>query len=479
MNWYPESVEAQGKSQIVMYPTPGLSFFAALPGSPVRGEYEFNGRMFAVSGGNFCEVYADGTFKQYGTVANNGGTVTMEANQANQLAICSGGNIYIFDIANLLFSGPIAGLLEPVSMLTFCDGYFLALLANTGRFQISTLLDGTSWPGLQVNKVSVFAENPIAIAWDHREIWLASTKRATGYYNSGSTSIFDPLGPSAYIEAGIGAKFSAVRMDNTLFWLEAAERGGGIARRAQGYTPVRVSNHAVEYQWSKYSTITDAIGYSYQDQGHTFWVLYFPTANATWVYDVATQMWHERGYWDTTAGAYTAHRSRCHAFCFGKHLVGDWKTGNIYDMEIPGPNGSGGWNFADDNGTNIRRERISPPVSKENERIRHARLQIDLEPGLGPQPPLTDGNGNARSPQMAVSWTDDGGHTWSNEHMLSAGQAGKYRTRAILRRLGESRVRSYKMVVNDPIPWRIIEGDLKATGFEPSERLVKQFQKIT
>jgi hypothetical protein len=107
-----------------------------------------------------------------------------------------------------------------------------------------------------------------------------------------------------------------------------------MAWRFDGYRPVRISTHAQEYEWSTYSTISDAVAYAYQDQGHAFYVLYFPTVSKTWVYDTATQLWHERGYWDATVGAYTAHRSWWHVFAFGKHLVGDWKTGTIYEMKI-------------------------------------------------------------------------------------------------------------------------------------------------
>jgi hypothetical protein len=80
--------------------------------------------------------------------------------------------------------------------------------------------------------------------------------------------------------------------------------------------------------------VADAVGYSYSDQGHGFWVLYFPTADKTWVFDVATQTWHERGFWNAPIAKYNAHRSWNHQYAFGKHLVGDWKTGNVYEMSI-------------------------------------------------------------------------------------------------------------------------------------------------
>ena len=91
----------------------------------------------------------------------------------------------------------------------------------------------------------------------------------------------------------------------------------------------------------------------------------------------------------------------------------------------------------------------------------HHQLQVDLEAGLGPTPPLLDGGGAARDPQIGLRWSDDGGHVWSNTHLADAGQVGEYRDRAIWRRLGRSRDRIYEISVSDPIPWRIIDAFLE------------------
>src|ERR1700685_3758095 len=109
-----------------------------------------------------------------------------------------------------------------------------------------------------------------------------------------------------------------------LFWLGQDSRGAAIAWRANGYTPVRISTHATEFAWQSYSKVSDAISYSYQDQGHTFWHLFFPSANKSWRYDAATGLWHEVAY--LNGGTSIAHLSQCYCFAFGKHLVGDWNS---------------------------------------------------------------------------------------------------------------------------------------------------------
>jgi len=244
-----------------------------------------------------------------------------------------------------------------------------------------------------------------------------------------------------------------VRLDNSNFWIGADERGQGIAWRAQGYTPQRVSTYAIENEWASYSTISDAIGYAFQDRGHSFWQIYFPSANKTWVYDAGTGLWHERGYFSN--GTYSAQRSQCHAFSFGKNLVGDWMSGTIFEMSP---------NFLDDDGQDIRRFRRAPHISNEQQWMIHNQLQVDLQVGLGPIPPLLDGFGNPREPQAVLRWSDDAAQTWSDDYAVGCGFAGDYKKRVMFRRLGRSRDRIYELSVSDPVPWRVTDAYLQVGG---------------
>jgi len=93
----------------------------------------------------------------------------------------------------------------------------------------------------------------------------------------------------------------------------------------------------------------------------------------------------------------------------------------------------------------IRRLRQAPHLSDEQGWVYYERLQLDLESGVG----LTDGQGV--DPQVMLQWSDDGGHTWSREHWVSAGRGGAYTWRALWRRLGRSRDRVFRLVISDPV----------------------------
>jgi hypothetical protein len=454
MNWYPEVIEDEqsGVSTVALYPTPGTAVFIN-KGNKTRGSVPYKGRMFFTSDDTLYEGFANGTATALGPVGNDGNPVSY-APGGDQIAVCSAGLLYVLTVSTSTLSAAVAVGLPIISYIDFCDGYFVALVADSNQFQISSLFDAATWDPIDKGVVSVFAGNVKALKVDHREIWLLGDLASTVYYDSGNANFPFEVNPSAgVIEQGIAAPLSLVKLDNTLFWIGSNAPGSAMVWRAAGYTPQRVSNHALEFAMQMYarnSTIADAVGYAYQDQGHTFYVLYFPSVDKTWVYDVATQKWCERGFWNAARGIFNAHHSWNHVFAFGKHLVGDWNSGNIYDMSIVLP--------TDANDTLIRRVRQSGFITANQLMVFHSEVQVYLEAGLGPQPPLKGPSGEDRGPEINLRWTDDGGHTFSNIATTGAGRAGEYSYRSIWSQLGSGRNRAYEISVTDPIPWRMIQG---------------------
>jgi hypothetical protein len=463
VNLYVESIESgQGKSAAALYPVPGLSTFATGADRPVRGFIEINNRVFVVVGAIFYEMMSNGTLTARGNIINDGTLVSMAASPI-QILIASGGAAYVFDaVANTLVQLSPALFAASVSFVGFMDGFFIALLAGTNEFQLSTPEDATDWDLTVITAVSVFSDNVLAMLVDHRQLWLWGPHEFVVYFDSGAQFFPFEVIPGGFGETGILAPESPVQLDNSVLWLGGDIRGGAIAYKAAGYTPLRISNHAVEREWQTYTTTADVRCYSYQEAGHSFDVFYFPTAQKTWVFDVATGMWHERDHFDPTTARSTAHRSQCHIFAFEKHFVGDWNSGNIYQMSI---------DILTDNGGPIKRVRRAPHISQENEWTFFPMLTLDLEVGLGPQPPLLDGLGNPRDPQITLRMSRDGAKTFGSERIRNCGQAGKYKKRVIWRRLGKARDMVFELSMTDPIPWRLLEAYLPP----PSERLGKKY----
>ena len=467
INWYCETVEdPAGKSPIAMYPSPGLSNFAIGLNGPPRGEFIFNGRVFAVAGSHFYELFATAPPIDRGMVSRDARPAYF-AGGPNQILISSAGVLSVFDLTTNLITPVDASTLagNVAGKIGYVDGFFVVLFKDSGKFQYSSPDDATTWDPTNAAVVSVFPDNVQTFVVNYRELIFFGLKQSQAYYDSGNLFTFD-VDPSGFIEQGTCAPDSVQKLDNSVFFLSGSDMGQGIVYRLNGFSPVRVSNYALEYVLLTYPKISDAIAYTYIDQGHSFYHLYFPTADKSWRYDVATGFWHQVDF----NGGQSAHRSQCHVFAFGQHLVGDWKTGSIYSMSI---------NNTTDFGNPIFRERRAPHVSSEQEWIFHSCLQIDMEVGLGPMPPLLDGQGKPREPQAILDWSDDGGKTWSEPRIMNCGAAGQYKRRVREYRLGRSRDRVYRLKVSDPIPWRIIDAYLKAEpGFQTQERYSKQVLKI-
>jgi hypothetical protein len=418
------------------------------------------------------------TFENAGTTIDSGTLVWNLLAPSNGNAGTSGATIPTFNdtggvvndgVGTLVWQDQGVRLLNVTTQMAgtpistaYSDGYFIVMFSASNKFQMSAILDGTTWPEIQVNAVSVFPENIVGIIVNHRELLVFGGQHIQPYTDTGSLEVFDVI-PGTLIETGLASTFGVNLLDNTFFWVGEDSRGSRQAWRANGYTPQRISTHAVETSLSSYTAaqIASLVSYSYQDGGHLFWVLYIPNTDCSWVFDVAESLWHKRGEWSTQTGTFGPHRSWNHFWAFGKHLVGDWKTGNLWEMKLAYDTGAGKYAFVTENGKTIRRLRRSPTIVDEMNWIRHAELTVDFMPGLGPQPPLVDGDGNPRPPEAMLRWSDDRGSTWSNVHTVGVGLAGEYSHRSIWRRLGMSRYRVYELTLTDPIPWAIVEAYLR------------------
>lgn len=436
VNLIPE-VTPDGKSPMALYGTPGLTRFAEMTAGAGRGLHVAAGRLFAVVGNALYEINAAGVATVRGTLRSSAGPVSM-ADNGQQLVVLDGGYGNRLTLGDNSFALLSAQEWPRASHVAFHDGYFVLNRLGTGQFMITSLY-GTDIDPLDFATAEGAPDALVALLVDHRELWLFGETSTEVWYNSGGADFPFSRLDGAFLEVGCAAPHSPAKMDNAVFWLSQDQAGHGHVMRAQGYQPQIISTRAVEHAIQGYATISDARGYTYQQGGHAFYVLTFPTADRTWVYDAASQLWHERMWWD---GEEHRHRGECHAFSFGRNLVLDHENGRLYELDLDA--------YTDD-GVTIRSIRRSQHQHSQGARLFWAQLQVDMESGVG----LVSGQGS--DPQMMLRWSDDGGRTWSSEHWRSMGKIGEYRTRALWRRLGQSRDRVYELVLTDPVKRVILD----------------------
>lgn len=458
VNLFPEIVPEGGKEPAFLNRAPGLRHVATVGDGPIRGLWAFGGNLYIVSGNELYKRQSNGLTTLLGPVSGSPGPVSMADNGAVLFVACNGPSYTYFDL-----TGDFRQITDPefdgAVTVSYVDSYFVFNPPNSQRINsVSTIntsgyiyplvFDGTDFASAEGSPDGV-----VGIIADHREIWVFGTNSVEVWYNSGDADFPFSRIQGAFNELGCAAAFSIAKMDNGLFWLGQDARGQGIVYRANGYTGQRISTHAVEWQIQQYADITDAIGYTYQQDGHSFYVLIFPSAGAMWVYDVATQAWHERAGFSN--GNFIRHRSNCQAFFNNEVMVGDYQNGKIYafDLDV----------YADDGQPQkwLRSWRALPTGQNNLKRTIHHSLQLDVESGIG----LVTGQGS--DPQVMLRWSDDGGHTWSNEYWQKIGKIGEYGRRVIWRRLGMTmklRDRVYEVSATDPVKTIILGAELTVSG---------------
>ena len=485
VNLFPEVIPEGGKEPGFLNRAPGLQLQQTVGDGPIRAlwAHQTNGSSFFVVSGT--EVYQlsslTATPVKLGNVAA-GGPVSI-ADNGTQIFFACNGPSYIFNQSTQTFKQITDPDFPGAVTVAYLDGYFVFNEPNSQRVWVTALLDGSSVDPLDFASAEGSPDGLVAINVDHREAWLFGSDSVEVWYDAGLADFPLTRIQGAFNEIGCVAAFSVAKLDNTLFWLGTDARGQGIVYKANGYTGQRVSTHAIEYAIAQYGNISDAVAYTYQQEGHGFYVLTFPSANATWVYDAATQAWHERA--GLVNGQFTRHRSNCQCNFQGNTVVGDFENGNIYtlDLDVYADNGAPQkW---------LRSWRALPTGQNNLNRSAHHSLQLDAETGVGlnglttgeniyltteaSEPLITENNDFILSavgavpipaPQAMLRWSDDGGHTWSNEHWTSMGRIGEYGHRTIWRRLGMTlklRDRVYEVSGTDPVKIAIMGAELHAS----------------
>jgi hypothetical protein len=480
INLFPEIIPEGGKEPAFLNRAPGLSLVTTVGTGPIRGMLESGQWLYVVSGSELYKVSQTYAATLIGSIGPNSGPVSMAFN-GTQLFVANNGPSFVYNsIDNTYVQNSTFPRAQTV---TFINGYFIFNEPNSQRYWVTESYDGTTLEGTSVANAEGSPDGIVSLIADHNELWIFGGNSVEVWYDAGLPPPGVPFQRinGAFNEIGCVATYSVAKLDNSLFWLGADARGQGIVYRANGYTGARVSTHAVEYAIAQYGTISDAIAYTYQQEGHTFYVLTFPSANATWVYDAATQAWHERGSWANDQ--FIRHRSNCRAVFNSEVLVGDFENGNIYAFDLDVYSDNGGiqkW---------IRSWRALPTGQNNLKRTAQHSMQLDCEVGFTLPPvsqplflatqdddilitesfdSLIDEVGVSVNPQPEVllRWSDDGGHTWSNYHSKNMGTTGQTGKRVIWRRLGMTlklRDRVYEVSGTDPVKIAIMGAELIVT----------------
>ncbi len=266
-----------------------------------------------------------------------------------------------------------------------------------------------------------------------------NTANATGFpYSYGDT-----------IDMGLLGKFAVAGFEDG--WVNRLIFVGGdyVVYTLDGYSAVPISTPDVVRSLQTVEDGDDLEAHVYTSGPHAFWVISGP--GFTWEYNVSTGWWNER----RTNGA-SRWRATRSVRVENRWIVGSVDNGSLYEVDLT----------AYKEGTlPLVWEVQSAPGAAFPARIAFPRADFDFVVGVG-RAAGTDPIETA--PVVALSWSDDGGGTWSTPLLRELGGEGERTKRISLFRTGLSGPtgRMWKAVISDPVYAGLIAGAAAAQARE-------------
>lgn len=477
VNWYAKLIQSghgpSAGTKFALFPRPGLTLFGTIAQSPIRCTYAENNRAFVVAGDSLYELHSDGTSTLIGPLT----TIPVPTRPAKiisngrQFLIMDGApgttafNTWLWEIDSVTPPVPVISAVD----ITFIDGYFAALrpagpdfpddpvginTENGTQVNISGIYDGASWDPLDYRIKAAASDQAVAILGPGsfnggpQELWVMGKKTIEVWYddpNQAAAALF-PFVPihGAFINTGVWAPASIVGTRLGVAFVAAADRGIGQVVRMSGYIPEPLSTDAIDRVFQSYAVAgqdtSDAIGYTYQEDGEEFYVITFPTADKTWAVNLQTKLWHQR----SSIIDNRAQTGLYHMECFGKHLLGDQASGNIYIADL---------DIQTDNGSTIPFIRVSQHTSNEDRWFRVNKCQLSVALPF------------AVNRQYDLQISRDGQQTFGNVHSIIVGPdpspVPQSQRRVVWRQLG--RCRDFVIQISTIAANPIIDGYVSLT----------------
>lgn len=344
-------------------------------------------------------------------------------------------------------------------MCEFIDGYFVVANGyNTSRgFAISKLEDGTVWTGQgpESYERSMASDNIVGICRVRRELWIFGNRTIEIWVDVGTlTNKFQPL-QNTLIEMGCCSPQSISRTDNGVMWVGPNENGNIGVWLATGYAPTRVSTDAVDYYLNSFvdaapDNAAQIRCWNYRLDGHIFYVVMANNVatqaaqnELAFVYDLTTGLWHERAFWDATTATWTGYPAAAHVTIDpnAQQAILDHRSSKVYTLDRATREAP------------LRRVRRCNLPFDEHKMVFINRLELIMRTGTGGTPTFGGDPGDAK---VMIRLSRDGGLTWGNERMLSAGTLGQFLTRLYATRLGQARNWMLEVNTSDPYFWALL-----------------------
>lgn len=444
-NCYSEPLAAGARAANAWRRAPGLKTFSnATAQTGFRGSLLVGSLLYAAFSNNVSTIDPSGNVASVGAVTGTGGVFWARNN------VVPVPDVVVVDPANGAFlvtesavtAYNASGILPQPNSVCFQDGYLFfttgdgrcfatdlnATTMNADCFVTAEGFTGGLLRGVVFDALYLCGPNGI-------EVWQDTAQPAPGFPYSRVVVI-----PKGIIgryaitgwEPGFGKGLIFVGSDKIVYALN-------------GYVPTTLSTPDVARAISSYIDAggdPDQIVLSpYVIGGHSCVVMTSPAW--TWVLDLDNARWTERFSYEQLN--WRASRT---VQAFGQWLAGDAVSNTIVAISE---------GALDELGSPMIWEVESGPVSPFPNRMAVAMAAFDMAQGLG----IATGTPNVVNPMVEISWTDDGGVTWSTPRLVPLGAQATRVDPIRLFKTGQTGTagRRWRLRVSDAVPVSLVGGD--------------------
>lgn len=375
------------------------------------------------------------------------GTPIIFCNDSSYVYMAGGGKINYVDVSGNVTELADVDAPTGVTHVAFLDGYILALNGQTGKFYWSDINVGSSWSALSFATAEGNPDNGQALQVVQRQIYLLGTTTVEIWENDGTTP-FSRI-PGGIIEVGCIAKYSPVKRDNTLMWLDHRKRFVEFTGTSLKYISSRYDKEI-----SNFSTVSDCIGGLIYKDGQEFCVFQFPGQGRTLVYNPAIDDWSEWGNWDSSGANWTAYDFRSAAYDIngGKTFVGKEKAQAIACL-------------SSDSRVDLAAGSTTNPFKflRQTGHIDHGTGQRKILEELRFRAKRGAGSSSVTNPKLMLRYRNNGSNQWSNIREIDLGNIGDATHHVYLKRLGMFKSRQYEISATDNVPIVLSNAEIDIT----------------
>lgn len=435
VNWFPEVQPQDAKARVVLLPTPGAEEWATFTSGRVRGMHVALDSVFVVCGQRIFRVAANQVVTDCGVVPGIE-PVSMSDNGVQVITVTPvSGAAFVTTIATNTTAQVTSIDYELSVAVDVLDGYAIFAKKDSYEFFVSAINDATSFAGDEAS-AEANPDNIVTLRRLGREVWLFGERTLEVWQNIGDADFPLARASGGVIERGCIAPFSVARGANAIFWLGDDK----VVYLGSNLSATRISTHAIEQAIAGLTVVSDARAWFYEQEGHQFYILTFPTERECFVFDLTTRSWHERASSDAIGYRYVV----------GLNYGGGVFAGDSVEPVMARLD----TRLFTDRGEVMQRLATGTPLHAEGMRVFVTRFEVDLEAGA--QVGVT-----ANEPAIWMQHSDDGGRTWSNARQVGIGRQGQYKRRAVWHRCGSARDRVFRVFMSDAVRTAFIAANLE------------------